>query len=47
MVYITYTLFALIFIYTHDLTALKRYTNIGEGIRRVGKYHIELDVKLL
>ena len=34
------------FIHTYDFTALQRYSTIGEEIRRICKYHVELEIKL-
>jgi len=34
------------FIYTHNLTSLITDAIIGKEIRRVGKYHIKLEIKL-
>ena len=33
--------------YTHDLAALQRYATVGEEIWWVGKYHVELEIKLI
>ncbi len=34
------------FIHAYNFTALQRYSTIGEEIRRVGNYHVELEIKL-
>lgn len=40
------TLIPIAFIHTHHLAAVHRYSTVGQKIRRVGKYHVELEVKL-
>ena len=33
-------------VHAHHLSALQRYSAVGEEIRRVGKYHVELKIKV-